>query len=111
MKKLIEKILQIRFLRVIAAKRYGVKFRVKEWYNFAAHIHKSDWKYYFLIECFDETGAYIDCPRMGGTLVVNDHGKRRFLYRVVGFRNGSAMGDWIYDSDIYNPISEFVKTL
>ena len=100
----------MKLIRYIRAKINKVPFREKEWYNFRAFIQKDEEDKYPHIEIFDENNKYIPCPKVGGTVVYNNKGKR-FLYKVVGFKNSSRDSDWIYDSDYINPVIEFIKPL
>lgn len=88
------------------AKKYGVPFREREWYNFRAMLSKDELTKYSFIEIFDEKGRYIDCPSIGGEVIYNDKGQR-YLYRVIDFKNESRNRDWLYDTDYINPVIEF----
>ena len=102
------------FIRRIRAAKCGTPFRTKEWYNFRAHISKDTKDEYAHIEIFDTTkpkySQYIPCPSYGGTVVYNNKGKR-YLYKIVGFRNESRDRDWLYDTDYINIVIEFVRPL
>ena len=89
------------------AKKYGIPFRERKWYNYRAMLPKDELPNKTFIEIFDENDRYIDCPDIGGTVILNDKGSR-YTYRVVGFKNESRNRDWLYDTDYINPIIEFV---
>lgn len=94
--------------RKMAAKRAGVPFREKKWYNYRAMLSSESLADNTFIEIFDATGRYIDCPSIGREVILNAKGKR-YVYRVVGFKNESRNRDWLYDTDYINPVIEFVR--
>lgn len=96
--------------RMIQARMHKVPFRKREWYNFRAYIRKDELSEYNYIEIFDADGKYIECPKVGGQVIYSVHGKK-YIYKVIGFRNESSYSDWRYSSDYINPIIEFVKPL
>jgi len=96
-----------RFRRKYEAKRFGVPFRTKEWYNLRAMLGKDDLSKHRFIEIFDESKNYIECPGVGGEVILSYYGQR-FRYRVIGFENESPYKDWLYDSDYINPIIEYI---
>ena len=98
------------FNRKIKAKKLGIPFRKREWYNYRAMLSKEELPEYSFIEIFNENGRYIDCPPIGGTVIYNIKGKK-YLYRVVDFKNESRNRDWLYDTDYINPIIEFVEEI
>lgn len=89
------------------AKREGVPFRERMWYNYRAMLYKEILHEKSFIEIFDKDGKYIDCPGIGGEVIYNDHG-RRYRYRVIGFKNDSPNRDWLYGSDYIHPVVEYV---
>lgn len=89
------------------AKRHGVPFRERMWYNYRAMLPKDRLAEKSFIEIFDAEGRYVNCPGIGGEVIYNDHG-RRYRYRVIGFENESPNKDWLYDGDWINPIVEYV---
>lgn len=99
-----------RISRKREAKKYGVPFREREWYNFRAMLSKDSLADNSFIEIFDENGRYIDCPCVGGEVVYNSKGQR-YLYRIVGFENESRNRDWLYDMDYINPVVEYLRKL
>jgi len=105
MKKLIR-----RLIRKHQAKKFGVPFQKKEWYNYAAMVGVEKGSEVGCIEIFDENRQYIDCPSIGGFVVYNFKGQR-FKYKVVGFDNASRDSDWLYSTDYINPIIEFVSKI
>ena len=92
------------------AKREGVPYQERMWYNYRAMLSKDGLAEKSFIEIFDADGSYINCPGIGGTVIYNDKG-RRFLYEVIGFDNDSPNRDWLYDSDYINPIVRYAKKL
>ena len=100
----------IRFFRKIEARKYGVPFRYKEWYNYAAAISKKERESNVgrFIVIFDENGRYITCPKLGEYVTIKNNGEL-YLYKIVGFKNSNPNSDWLYDDDWINPIVEFVK--
>lgn len=94
-------------IKKIQAKRYGVPFRKKEWYNFQAMLPKEEQKEHPHIEIFDRDGKYIHCPGIGGFVTYALKGEK-YKYKIVGFKNESRNRDWLYESDYINPIIEFV---
>ena len=92
------------------AKREGVPYQGRVWYNYRAMLSKADLAEDSFIEIFDADGRYIKCPDVGGTVIYNDKG-RRFLYEVIGFDNDSPNSDWLYDDDWINPIVRYVGKL
>lgn len=88
----------------------GVPFKTREWYNYRAMLPKEELKKHVFIECFDDKGKYIDCPGIGGEVILNAFG-HRFLYKVVGFENESRNRDWLYDTDYINPIIQYQRTI
>lgn len=105
MKIIKRKIMKI--LRRIRAKRYGVPFRKREWYNRLAHIREEDANGIII---FGNDDRYIDPPKVGG-LVTYRYKKQLYQYRVVGYQNESRYRDWLYNTDYINPIIEFVRKL
>lgn len=97
-----------RISRKRKAKKYGVPFRERKWYNYRAMLPKDTLAKKSFIEIFDENGHYIDCPPVGGEVIYNDKGQR-YLYRIVGFKNESRNRDWLYDSDYICPVVEFLR--
>lgn len=89
------------------AKRERVPFKKKEWYNYRAMLSKDSLADKTFIEIFDEGGNYIDCPGIGGEVILNAQG-RRYRYRVVGFKNESRNRDWLYDTDYICPVIEYL---
>ena len=89
------------------AKREGVPYEKREWYNYRAMLSKADLTEKSFIEIFDADGRYINCPGIGGTVIYNDKG-RRYLYEVIGFDNESRNKDWLYEGDWINPIVRYV---
>ena len=100
----------MKIIRRIKAAIEKVPFEHKEWYNFMAHIPKEEYTKYSHIVCFDENGKYIRCPQIGSE-VVWQSGERKYIYKIVGFRNQSAYSDWLYDSDYINPVIQFVRAI
>jgi len=96
-----------KLFRFFMAKRQGVPFRTKEWYNYRAMLSKEELPKYAFIEIFDTNGNYIACPEIGGVVIFNHKGQR-FKYRVVGFKNESRNRDWLYDTDYINPVIEYL---
>lgn len=92
------------------AASYGVPFQEREWYNYRAMLPKDVLKDKTFIEIFDSHGNYIDCPGIGGTVILNSRG-RRFEYKVVGFKNESRNRDWLYDTDFINPIIRYQRVV
>ena len=92
------------------AKREGVPYQERIWYNSRAMLSKADLAEYSFIEIFDADGSYINCPGIGGTVIYNDKG-RRYLYEVIGFDNNSRDSDWLYEGDWINPIVRYVEKL
>lgn len=97
------------------AKREGVPYQARVWYNYQPNnyrpmLPKSRLAEKSFIEIFDADGRYIKCPDVGGTVIYNDKG-RRFLYEVIGFDNDSPNSDWLYDDDWINPIVRYVGKL
>ena len=92
------------------AKREGVPYQERMWYNYRAMLSKTDLAKYSFIEIFDADGSYINCPGIGGTVIYNDKGQR-YLYEVIGFDNNSRDSDWLYDGDWINPIVRYVEKL
>jgi len=92
------------------AKREGVPYKKRMWYNYRAMLSKDELAEKSFIEIFDENGRYINCPGIGGTIIYNNKGKR-YLYEIIGFDNASRCSDWLYDSDYINPIVRYVKKL
>ena len=97
----------MKILRRIRAKRYGVPFRKREWYNSLAHFREEDVNGIII---FDDKGNYIDPPGIGG-LVTYRYKKQLYQYRVVGYQNESRYRDWLYDTDYIHPVIEFVRKL
>lgn len=104
----------IAIIRIVRAMLNNVPFRKKVWYNFRAYIRDNEIEKYPHIEIFDKTkdkySNYIPCPDIGGTVIYNESG-RRYLYKVIGFKNESSLRDWLYQSDNLNPIIEFMRPL
>ena len=96
-----------RHSRMRQAKKYGVPFCKRMWYNYRAMLPKDILSEKSFIEIFDESGRYIDCPGIGGEVVYNNRGER-YRYRVVGFKNESRYRDWLYDTDYIHPVVEFM---
>lgn len=92
------------------AKREGVPYKERMWYNYRAMLPKARLTEESFIEIFDADGSYINCPGIGGTVIYNDKG-HRFLYEVIGFDNDSQNRDWLYDSDYIHPIVRYAKKL
>lgn len=92
------------------AKREGVPYKERMWYNYRAMLSKDRLDEKSFIEIFDADGRYINCPGIGGTVIYNDKG-RRFLYEVIGFDNNSPNRDWLYEGDWINPIVRYVEKL
>lgn len=89
------------------AKREGVPFKERMWYNYRAMLPKDKLAERSFIEIFDKNNRYINCPGIGGTVIYNNKG-RRYLYEIVGFKNESRNSDWLYDGDWINPIVRYV---
>lgn len=89
------------------AKREGVPYRKRMWYNYRAMLPKKSLAENSFIEIFDKDDHYINCPGVGGTVIYNNKG-RRYIYEVIGFDNDSPNKDWLYDSDYINPIVRYV---
>lgn len=89
------------------AKREGVPYEKRMWYNYRAMLSKDELAEKSFIEIFDKSGCYINCPGIGGTVVYNNKG-RRYLYEIIGFKNESRYSDWLYDGDWINPIVRYV---
>lgn len=102
----------MKILRKIRAKKHKVPFMERMWYNYMAMIPKEERengeRRYIII--FDKDGNYIDCPNVGGFVIVYHYGKL-YLYKVVRFENESRNRDWLFDGDWIHPIVEFVKPL
>jgi hypothetical protein len=96
--------------RKCEAKREGVPYEKRMWYNYRAMLPKDILAEKSFIEIFDADGRYINCPGIGGTVTYNDKG-RRFLYEVIGFDNDSRNRDWLYEGDWINPIVRYVEKL
>lgn len=92
------------------AKREGVPYQERMWYNYRAMLSKADLAENSFIEIFDADGIYINCPGIGGTVIYNNKG-RRYLYEVIEFDNNSRDSDWLYEGDWINPIVRYVKKL
>ena len=92
------------------AKKYGVPFRTREWYNFRAMLPREEREknIHSYIEIFDNKGHYIDCPSVGKEIKYNHKGEL-FVYRIIGFENESRNRDWLYDSDYIHPIIEYAR--
>ena len=99
-----------RIFRRLRAKKLGVPFRKREWYNYRAMLSKDNLNDTLFIEIFNDKGRYVECPKIGGTVVYNIKGTK-YIYRVIGFKNESRNRDWLYNSDYIHPIIEFVKPL
>ena len=97
-------------MRRLQAELLGAPFRLRVWYNYRAMLPDDKLEGKKFVEIFDQKGAYIECPEVGGTVVYRYKGKR-YLYRVVGFENESRNRDWLYSTDYIHPIIEFVKLL
>lgn len=97
----------MKILRKIRAKKYGVPFRERVWYNSLAHTRAEDANG---IVIFDNNDKYIDPPRIGG-LVTYRYKQQLYQYKVVAYKNDSRYRDWLYDTDYINPIIEFVRKL
>ena len=93
--------------RKLAAKREGVPYEKRMWYNYRAMLRKDELHEKSFIEIFYKDGRYINCPSIGGTVIYNDEG-RRFLYEIIGFKNDSCNRDWLYGGDWINPIVRYV---
>ncbi len=93
--------------RKAEAKRNGVEFRFKKWYNLRAMLPKDELVKHSFIEIFDKDGRYIDCPSIGGEVILNHHGER-YKYKVVGFQNQDRDSDWLYETDYINPVIEYL---
>lgn len=89
------------------AKKEGVPFRFKKWYNLRAMLSNNELEKNTFIEIFDNDGRYIDCPSVGGEVILNNHGKR-YRYKVVSFQNESRFSDWLYDTDYIFPVIEYL---
>jgi len=89
------------------AKREGVPYEKREWYNYRAMLPKADLAEKSFIEIFDADGSYINCPGIGGTVIYNDKG-RRFLYEIIGFDNETH--NW-YEGERNKPIVRYVGKL
>lgn len=89
------------------AKREGVPFRKRAWYNLRAMLPEYAREGKTFIEIFDEKGHYITCPSVGGEVTLNCKG-RLYRYVIVGFENESPNKDWLQDSDYINPIIEYL---
>lgn len=92
------------------AKKNGVPFRQRMWYNYRAMLPKERAKKSSFIECFNKYGKYIDCPGVGGKVIYNDKGKR-YEYKIIGFENESRNRDWLYDTDYINPVVEYLRKI
>ena len=100
----------IKLIRKILARRLGVPFQVKEWYNYRAMLPHDKIKDITFIECFDANGKYIYPPEKGATVIYNIKGER-YLYKIIGFDNDRPDKDWLYATDYIMPIIEFMKKL
>lgn len=89
------------------AKKYGVAYTMRVWYNYEAFISKKNRLKESFIEILDNNGKYVSCPAIGGTVVYNDKGSR-YLYEIIDFDNESRHKDWLYDSDYIHPIIRFI---
>lgn len=98
----------MKILRKIRAKKYGVPFRIRVFYNYLAHVRKENYDDGIII--FDDKNDYIDPPRIGG-LVTYRYKKQLYQYRVVAYQNENPNRDWFYDTDYIHPIIEFVRKL
>ena len=101
-----------RLLSFIRAKLAHAPYKKREWYNYRAMLSNKDGKLNekTFIECFDANGKYIQCPNVGGHVILNIKGNR-FLYEIIDFKNDNPNSDWLYASDYINPIIRFVKPL
>lgn len=93
--------------RMLEARKEGVPFRMKKWYNLRAMLPRNELPKHSFIEIFDDKGNYIDCPNIGGEVILNNYGKR-YRYKVVGFKNQNRDSDWLYETDYINPVIEYL---
>ena len=100
----------IRTNRKRQARKHGVPFRDRMWYNYQAMLPEDIWTDKSFIEIFDNDGKYIVCPSVGGEVVYNDKGQR-YMYRIIGFKNESRNRDWLYDSDYIHPVVEYLRKI
>ena len=96
-----------RLKRKHEAKREGVPYKKRMWYNYQATLSKEELAKESFIEIFNEDDCYIICPDIGGTIIYNNKGKR-YLYEIIGFDNASRCSDWLYEGDWINPIVRYV---
>lgn len=89
------------------AKREGVPYEKRMWYNYRFMLPKSRLAEKSFIEIFDADGCYINCPGIGGSVIYNDKG-RRYLYEVIGYDNETH--NW-YEGERNAPIVRYVGKL
>lgn len=89
------------------AKREGIPYEKRMWYNYRFMLPKSRLAEKSFIEIFDADGCYINCPDIGGSVIYNDKG-RRYLYEVIGFDNNSQNE---YAVERKDPIVRYVGKL
>ena len=92
------------------AKRDGVPYKKRMWYNYRAMLSKDSLAEESFIEIFDTNGRYIKCPGIGGKVIFNNRGSR-YVYEIIGFKNESRYRDWLYDSDYINPVVRYVAKI
>lgn len=63
------------------AKRDGVPYKERMWYNYRAMLSKASLTEESFIEIFDADGSYINCPGIGGTVMIY---KREYPVLQVG---------------------------
>ena len=97
----------VKILKRLQAKKFGVPFRKREWYNYRAMVGEERANEKGAIEIFDENGRYIDCPGIGGFVIYKKNGGE-YKYKIVDFKNESRNRDWLYDTDYICPVIEFV---
>ena len=96
-----------KILKKLQAKKFGVPFRKREWYNYRAMAGEERANKRGAIQIFDKNGRYIDCPEIGGFVIYQKNGEK-YKYKIVGFENESRNRDYLYDSDYIHPIIEFI---
>ncbi|MBR1378001.1 MAG: hypothetical protein IJ557_02605 [Bacteroidaceae bacterium] len=96
------------WIRKHEAKREGVPYEKRMWYNYQAMLPKDSLAEDSFIEIFDKNGRYITCPDIGGTVIYNNKG-RRYKYQIIGFANENPLSDWLNDSDYIHPYVRYVE--
>ena len=97
----------VKILKRLQAKKFGVPFREREWYNYRAMVGEERANKMGAIQIFDENKRYIDCPGIGGFVIYKKNGAE-YKYKIVGFKNESMNRDWLFDTDYIHPVIEFV---